>query len=85
MDSDSQGDSFRKLRNNIKDEKVHEQTYGKRFVWPSFRLGSIPLPSRLFRTFRISYGNFQSFLRWYTFSFLPIVWIVLFILYNIIV
>lgn len=81
MDSDSQGDSFR--IKSKKNEKVYEQTYGKRFDRPSLRLGSISMSSRLFRAFRIDYDKVQSFLRWYTIGFLPIVWAIVFVIYSI--
>jgi len=85
-DPDSQedtGEYHKQVRTRLNHEKVLERTYGKRIGRLSIRRGSISVPSRLLRAFRMGNEEVQPFLRWYSFSFLPIIWAVFFGLYYI--
>jgi len=84
MDSDSNGDSCKQLKSLKENEEISEQTCGKRGFWHCFGNSRLPLSSRLFRTFWDGNERVSSFLRWYSFGFLPIVWSILFVLYSII-
>lgn len=84
MDPDSQKDKGEYIKTLTKDEKLSEQTDGERIVWLNASDSGIPMPSRLFRNIWNRNENFQSYLRWYSSCFLPIVWVVFLGLYLLI-